>query len=58
MYDVWKQLEGPVVNPTLVREAMIKSRDKGAVWDTVSWSLIDRVIAIDPAVWVVQPDRS
>jgi hypothetical protein len=58
MYDVWKRLEGPVVNPTLVREAMIKSRDQGAVWDTVSWSLVDRVIAIDPAVWVVQPDRS
>jgi hypothetical protein len=58
MYDVWRLLEGPVVNPTLVREAMIKSRDQGAVWNNVSWSLVDRVIAIDPAVWVVQPDRS
>jgi len=58
MYDVWQLLEGPVVNPTLVREAMIKSRDKGAAWDNVSWSLIDRVIAIDPAVWVVEPERS
>ena len=58
MYYVWRLLEGPVVNPTLVREAMIKSRDQGAAWDNVSWSLVDRVIAIDPAVWVVQPDRS
>lgn len=58
MYEVWRQLEGPVVNTILVREAMIKSRDQGAVWDTVSWSIIDRVIAIDPAVWVVQPERS
>ena len=33
-----------------------KSRDDGAVWDNVAWSLIDRVIAIDPAVWVVQRD--
>jgi hypothetical protein len=54
MYEVWRRLEGPVVNPTLVREAMVKSRDQGAVWDTVSWSLIDRVIAIDSAVWIVQ----
>jgi len=58
MYEVWRLLEGPVVNPTLVREAMVKSRDQGAVWNNVSWSLVDRVIAIDPAVWVVQPDRS
>jgi len=29
MYEVWRRLEGPVVNPTLVREAMVKSRDQG-----------------------------
>src|SRR5258707_11739746 len=40
MYEVWKRLEGPVVNPSLVREAMLKSSQAGAVWDGVSWSLI------------------
>lgn len=58
MYEVWRRLEGPVVNPKLVREAMVRSTDQGAVWDTVSWSLIDRVTAIDPAVWVVQPNKT
>jgi hypothetical protein len=53
MYKVWRLLEGPVVNPTMVREAMHKSADQGAVWDTISWSLIDRVISLDPAIWIV-----
>jgi hypothetical protein len=55
MYEVWRRLDGPVVNPSRVRESMAKSTDKGAVWDAISWSLIDRLIAIDPAVWVIQP---
>jgi hypothetical protein len=57
MYEVWKRLEGPVVNPSLVREAMLKSTQAGAVWDAVSWSLLDRVVATDPAIWVVQPRK-
>jgi hypothetical protein len=54
MYEVWRRLEGPIVNPTMVREAMRKAADNGAVWDTVSWSLIDRVISMDGAAWVVE----
>ncbi len=58
MYEVWRRLEGPVVNPTIVREAMVKSSEHGAVWDTVTWSLLDRVISIDPAVWIVRPNNA
>jgi hypothetical protein len=58
MYQVWKLLEPPIVNATLVREMMVKTRDQGAVWDSAVWSIIDRVIQHDPAVWVVQPTRS
>jgi hypothetical protein len=54
MYEVWRRLEGPVANPTRIREAMLKSASEGAVWDNVSWSLIDRVAAIDSVIWVVQ----
>jgi hypothetical protein len=54
MHEVWKRLEGPIVNPSRVREAMVKSAEHGAVWNTASWSLIDRMIAVDPAVWVVR----
>ena len=58
MYEVWRRLEGPVVNPSRVREAMVRSAEHGAAWDTPTWSLIDRVIAFDPAVWVIWPSRS
>jgi hypothetical protein len=53
MYVVWVYLSGPVINPVRVKEAMAISTDKGAVWNMVLWSVIDRVIQIDPAVWVV-----
>lgn len=55
MYEVWRRLDGPVINPSRVREFMAKSTDHGAVWDATSWSIVDRLIAIDPAVWVIQP---
>ena len=54
MYEAWKALKGPVINPALVREMMVKARDQGAVWDAPSWSVIDRVIQHDPAVWIVE----
>ena len=57
MYKVWKELEGPIVNPTLVKEAMLKSKHHGAAWDSAAYSIIDKVIATDPAVWVVDPSR-
>jgi hypothetical protein len=44
-------IEGPIINPTLVREMMVKTRDQGAVWDVPVWSIIDRAIQHDPAVW-------
>jgi hypothetical protein len=58
MYRVWQLLQGPTVNPTLVRELMAKTRDQGAVWDMPAWSIIDRVIQHDPAVWIVQGGSS
>ena len=57
MSKVWDELEGPTVNPTMLREALLRSRDKGAVWDTAIYSIVDRVISIDRAVWIVQPLR-
>ena len=33
-------------------EAMLKAKEKGAVWDGAAWSIIDRAITIDPAVMV------
>ncbi|WP_157213150.1 hypothetical protein [Sinorhizobium sp. CCBAU 05631] len=55
MYEVWRRLEGPVINPQRVRDAMQATTERGAVWDSATWSVIDRVIGIDPAVWVPHP---
>lgn len=58
MYEVWQRLEGPVINPTLVRDLMSKTTAEGAVWDSAQWAIIDRVITIDPAVWILQKNQS
>lgn len=52
MRQVHRLLEGPVVNPKLVREEMVKTTDGGALWNSAAWSIVDRVISIDPNVWV------
>lgn len=52
MFDVWRLLAGPVINPAMVKEAMLTSKAKGAVWDGAAWAIIDRAAAIDPAVLV------
>ena len=46
MYKVWRLLMGPVVNPSMVRDAMKSAASQGAVWDNPSWLIIDRVISI------------
>jgi hypothetical protein len=55
MYNTWRALSGPVINPTVVRDEMLKSKGDGAVWDVPSWALIDRVIEFDRSVWLVGP---
>lgn len=57
MYEVWRRLAGPVVHSGRVREAMVRSTEHGAEWDAPTWSIIDRVISLDPAVWVVRPNE-
>jgi hypothetical protein len=54
MYYVWKELGGPVVHPTMLKNLMTKAAAEGAGWDTVSWSLIDRAIARHPTEWIVR----
>lgn len=55
MFDTLHTLDGPVINPTRVREAMSKAANEGVVWSEAAWALIDRVIQFDPAVWMTQP---
>jgi hypothetical protein len=57
MDDVWRSLDGPVVNPAMVKVAMSRAAEKGAVWEGAAWSIIDRAIAIDAAVMVTTSKR-
>jgi hypothetical protein len=54
MYDVWTFLAPPVVNPSMVRHLLVKTTDLGAGWDTPTWSVVDRAIAADPSVLLVE----
>jgi len=54
MYQVWKRLEGPTVNPIRVKEALDESSKMGAVWDETVWAIVGRAIKIDGDVWVIQ----
>ena len=56
MIDVWRLLAGPVVNPSILREQMVKARDGGAVFDSAAWAIVDRTMQHDPAVWIVTVD--
>lgn len=51
MYEVWRMLEGPVINPTMLRDELMKTREAGAVWDPPIYALVDRAIARDPTAW-------
>ncbi len=55
MYATWRCLTGPVINPVVLRDEMLKSKNEGAAWDGPSWALIERVIEFDRAVWIVGP---
>lgn len=55
MSKVYRLLEPPIVNPTLVKEQLIKTHDKGAVWDTAVYTLVERAIARDPSAWIADP---
>lgn len=57
MAQVWRILTPPLVNPTEVKKAMTQSSDQGAAWDNLAWCLIDRVIEIDPAIWIPKWER-
>ncbi len=52
-----RAISGLVIHPTMLKEEMLKTKEKGAVWDAALYALVDRIISIDPAVWVIQPSK-
>jgi hypothetical protein len=55
MAQVYRITESPIINPTELREELHRTAEKGAVWPPALYSLVDRIISIDPAVWVTRP---
>lgn len=53
MADVYKLTAGPVINPTMLRDALLKTRDAGAVWVAPLYVLVERIIARDASAWVI-----
>jgi len=56
MARVYDLLEGPAVNPTLLRDALGRSREAGATWPSAVFSIVDRAISRDPSVWMIADD--
>lgn len=55
MYEVWRLLEGPVVNPMLVGAELARTTRRGARWNSAAWSIVVRAMEHDPLEWVVVP---
>lgn len=53
MAGVYKLTEGPVINPVHLRDALLRTRDQGAVWDGPLYAMVDRIVARDPSAWVI-----
>jgi hypothetical protein len=58
MHDAYRQLAGPVVDPTRAKRALEAAADKGAAWDGAVYAILNRVIARDPGAWVTDDSHS
>jgi len=58
MHDAYRELTGPVVDPSRVKKALETAAEKGAVWDGVVYAILNRVIARDPGAWVTTDSLS
>jgi hypothetical protein len=52
MNDAYRTLDGPIVDPGRVKVALLAAAEKGAVWDSAVYAILNRVMARDPGVWV------
>lgn len=53
MARVYDLLEGPTINPAMLRKELNSSRDAGAVWPPLVYSIVDRAVSRDPSVWII-----
>jgi hypothetical protein len=53
MANVYELVKGPIINPIMLRDALLKTKELGAIWPQAIYSLVERIIARDPTAWVV-----
>lgn len=58
MNDAYRELAGPVVDPTRAKRALETGAEKGAVWEGAVFAILNRVIARDPTAWVTYDSHS
>ena len=51
MLKVHHFLAGPVINPSMLKEELLNSKNKGAVWAGSVYAIIDSIIENDPSIW-------
>ena len=53
MSAVYRMTKGPIINPSILKDELLETKKAGAVWEMPLYSLIDRIISVDPNVWAV-----
>jgi hypothetical protein len=55
LYDVWRLLNPPVINPTNLKKAITSATENGAVISQMVHAIAEDRFRIDPAIWVTRP---
>lgn len=58
MHRCYAELSGPVLDPTLVRDAMLAATKLGVQWSSATWPLLEGAIMRDPHRWLTSLSRS
>jgi hypothetical protein len=58
MHNAYRELAGPVIDPTRAKRALEAAAENGVVWDGAIYAILNRVIARDPASWVTDDSHS
>lgn len=47
-----RELRGPVLNPTRIRDLFRSAETNGIVWSTATWPILENAVKRDPGIWV------
>jgi hypothetical protein len=55
MCKVYQLLNGRVFNPRMIKAEILKSNDRGAVWNNAIYALIEHVVQTNTGIWKIAP---